>query len=600
MADNRKFPSVLAKRLKTDISATDVTFKLPDIKWYTGSDGIDVSLSAADFGTVGYGVWEPNTARQEFFTWDPSTLSSFASGITIVARGLPWSTDYTTEASARKFAHDSGSRILLMTNAPAFYDQFTNKNNDETIAGDYTFSGRSPSVPTETSLETGRAASIGYVNGVAIAGAPNASTTVKGIVEIATGAELAAGTGTGGTGAAVVPAGDSFKNSSAGAGDANKVPVLNASGVLDQTFLNSARTWGAVQSFTADNAQITTDPDSGNDAVRKSYADDTYLLNIFGDGSDGDVTIGTNTTLVRDMFYNNLTLPGSFTINTAGFRIYVRGTFTRSGTGYVFNEGGAGGAGANGTSGGAGAGGTAGTAAPGVTVPAGLAGVVGGAGGASSNNNGNAGTAGLTAALCSTSTAGVAGGAGGAANPSGLTGGAAGGAGSATQAVPPRTPSIMELLAVANGTAMGLIRPAAGSGSGGGGASGNASAGSNFGGGGGGSGASGGHVSVNAYALNDTGSGTMFRANGAVGGNGGNGYVSGTGNQGAGGGGAGSGGNGGSIEIVCKRKTGTCTMTVSGGSPGSVGTGASFGSGSGSNGAAGNTGNSGFSLCLQI
>lgn len=439
-----------------------------------------------------------------------------------------------------------------------------------------------------------------YVDGVAVAGAPDASTTVKGIVEIATGAELAAGTGTGGTGAVIVPAGSSFKNASAGAGDANKVPVLNASGVLDQTFLDSARTWGAVQSFTADNAQITTDPDSGNDAVRKSYADDTYLLNIFGDGSDGDVTIGTNTTLVRDMFYNNLTLPGSFTINTAGFRIYVRGTFTRSGTGYVFNEGGAGGAGANGTSGGAGAGGTAGTAAPGVTVPAGLAGVVGGAGGASSNNNGNAGTAGLTAALCSTSTAGVAGGAGGAANPSGLTGGAAGGAGSATQAVPPRTPSIMELLAVANGTAMGLIRPAAGSGSGGGGASGNASAGSNFGGGGGGSGASGGHVSVNAYALNDTGSGTMFRANGAVGGNGGNGYVSGTGNQGAGGGGAGSGGNGGSIEIVCKRKTGTCTMTVSGGSPGSVGTGASFGSGSGSNGAAGNTGNSGFSLCLQI
>ncbi len=110
-----------------------------------------------------------------------------------------------------------------------------------------------------------------YVDGVAVAGAPDASVTVKGIVEIATGAELAAGTGTGGTGAVIVPAGDSFKNSSAGAGDANKVPVLNASGVLAQSFLDAARTWGAVQSFTADNAQITSDADSANDAVRQSY-----------------------------------------------------------------------------------------------------------------------------------------------------------------------------------------------------------------------------------------------------------------------------------------------------------------------------------------
>lgn len=110
-----------------------------------------------------------------------------------------------------------------------------------------------------------------YVDGVAVAGAPDASETVKGNVEIATGAELAAGTGTGGTGAVIVAAGSSFKNSSAGAGDANKVPVLDANGVLDQTFLNSARTWGAVQSFTADNCQITTDANSANDATRQSY-----------------------------------------------------------------------------------------------------------------------------------------------------------------------------------------------------------------------------------------------------------------------------------------------------------------------------------------
>lgn len=76
-----------------------------------------------------------------------------------------------------------------------------------------------------------------YADDLAIAGAPNASTTVKGIVEIATGAELAAGTGTGGTGAILVSAGSSFKNSSAGSGDANKVPVLDSNGLLDQSFM---------------------------------------------------------------------------------------------------------------------------------------------------------------------------------------------------------------------------------------------------------------------------------------------------------------------------------------------------------------------------
>jgi len=110
-----------------------------------------------------------------------------------------------------------------------------------------------------------------YTDSVAVAGAPNGDTVTKGIFQGMTGAQLAAGTSVGSTGAFLVPIGSSFKNSSAGAGDANKVPVLNGSGVLDQTFLDATRTWGAVQSFSANNAQITTDADSANDAIRQSY-----------------------------------------------------------------------------------------------------------------------------------------------------------------------------------------------------------------------------------------------------------------------------------------------------------------------------------------
>lgn len=113
---------------------------------------------------------------------------------------------------------------------------------------------------------------VAYADALTFAGAPNASATQKGIVEIATAAEVGAGTGTGGTGAILVISPTSTAKTSSGAGDENKVPVLNASGVLASGFLDAARTWGTVQSFTANNAQITTDADSANDAVRLSYA----------------------------------------------------------------------------------------------------------------------------------------------------------------------------------------------------------------------------------------------------------------------------------------------------------------------------------------
>jgi hypothetical protein len=48
--------------------------------------------------------------------------------------------------------------------------------------------------------------------------------------------------------------------------------------------------------------------------------------NIWGNGEDGDVTISVDTTLTRDMFYNNLTVNSSIILNTAGFKIFVKNT----------------------------------------------------------------------------------------------------------------------------------------------------------------------------------------------------------------------------------------------------------------------------------
>ena len=49
---------------------------------------------------------------------------------------------------------------------------------------------------------------------------------------------------------------------------------------------------------------------------------------IYGFGPDGDVTITANTTLSRDMYYNDLTINANCTLDSNGYKIFVRGTLT--------------------------------------------------------------------------------------------------------------------------------------------------------------------------------------------------------------------------------------------------------------------------------
>ncbi len=106
-------------------------------------------------------------------------------------------------------------------------------------------------------------------------------------------------------------------------------------------------------------------------------------LAIFGDGSDGDVTISSNTTLTRDMFYNSLTVNAGITLNTGGYRIFVKGTLTNNGI--ITNPGGNGG---NATSSAVGAAGAAGASG---SIGGGGAGAIGTATADASNFSGGGG-----------------------------------------------------------------------------------------------------------------------------------------------------------------------------------------------------------------
>lgn len=73
------------------------------------------------------------------------------------------------------------------------------------------------------------------------------------------------------------------------------------------------------------------------------------LFNFYcWDWADWDVTISWNTTLSSDKYYNDLTINNGVVLDPAGYKIYVRGTFTNNGT--VRRNGNAGSAGtANGS-----------------------------------------------------------------------------------------------------------------------------------------------------------------------------------------------------------------------------------------------------------
>ena len=267
-------------------------------------------------------------------------------------------------------------------------------------------------------------------------------------------------------------------------------------------------------------------------------------LTSFGDGSDGSVTISSPTTLTKDMYYINLTVTS--TLTTSGYRVFVSGTL--SGTGTITWGTANAGSNASGVTGGAG----------GVQGGAGqYKNLAGGAGGNQSGANGSSGAA----TTPSIGSLGGSGGIGGSDSP-GFFPFPGNGAGAAVITPPVRRFGVaswatIEMLDIAAGT-IALLRGSSGGGGGGGGVS-NASGNSGAGGGGG---AGGGMIII--IARTWAGTLTLNVAGGA----GGNGSLATGASSPQAGGGGGAGGAGGVIVLVFGTKTWTGSYVLTGGAAG--------------------------------
>jgi hypothetical protein len=156
--------SIPTKTLSASITALSSSFKLNNILGWNG-----LALTSSDFGTQAYCVFRnANRSRIEIMEFDPATVAN--TSITILRRGLSFDGDLTTEVTANKFAWTKGDTFVDMgTDAPQVFQWMKE-----------------------------------YIDAASIAGAVDASDTAKGIVEVATRAEVAAGTATGATGATLV------------------------------------------------------------------------------------------------------------------------------------------------------------------------------------------------------------------------------------------------------------------------------------------------------------------------------------------------------------------------------------------------------------
>ena len=222
-------PKLLANfttSLASSISAAATTLTLS-----TSTDPDGSTLSGLYELTIDEGT---NTEEHFYVTMTGSSGS-------ISRRGLS-KVDAWTEQTANKFVHNRGASVKITDFSLILISRLLG-GTDTFNAVDWLGVNSISGLATPLVGETTKAANVAYVNAVAIAGASDATTTQKGISELATDAELQAGTGTGSVGP-LVATGTSFTQTPT----ANKVPVANSSGKLASGWGGSASTLATLNS----------------------------------------------------------------------------------------------------------------------------------------------------------------------------------------------------------------------------------------------------------------------------------------------------------------------------------------------------------------
>lgn len=255
------------------------------------------------------------------------TICGSVSGTTVssLTRGISQANG-TTTVSALQFSHRRGANIKI-SDYPLIQLLKAILNGEDTIPNVLHYNASTgPCVYNDDICKKS------YIDSVASAGASDANETTKGIVELSTTAEAAAGTSAGATGARLVPPNSMF---SATPGAAIMVPVTSALGKLAQGF------WDLTQSFTwtgnhAFNSGTTTfggiSPKVGigttSPYAALSVAGDLVSTRIFATSTGATATssISGNLQIGNNATTTNLTVSGRCTGCANGYEVITNTT----------------------------------------------------------------------------------------------------------------------------------------------------------------------------------------------------------------------------------------------------------------------------------
>ena len=200
-ATTLKFVQTPTINLYTSLSSSGTTMRITP--YPRDLDGVKLTIS--DFGSNPTVTVDPKVKNVEEivgFTGitDNGDNTATLSGLT---RDLYSKYPYTTTGTGRP--HGS-SAIVVFSNNPQMYARFAAWENDGAVTGAWTFASTNrPSYDTTPTFVNGlELIDKAYADALSFAGAPNASTIQKGIVQIATPVQAASSTASGSTAALLV------------------------------------------------------------------------------------------------------------------------------------------------------------------------------------------------------------------------------------------------------------------------------------------------------------------------------------------------------------------------------------------------------------
>lgn len=242
--------------LQSSISASQNTIVLTSFT--EPGSGIPYTMSYINTDII-YGTIAPSSGSSEFVSASGITQNvNGTATLTGVVRGLSRTPGtggcVASSTLARAFP---GQTQFILSNSPCFYSEYATLRNNQTFSAINTFT-ISPIVNDANSTSTAQLASRQFVLNTAIQGAGTSTETSMGIVQLATAAQVGAGTASSSTGAPlVIP--NKYATTSPGTlctGGTYKCIVAASLGKISQSFLDLTQFFNFTSLF-ATNASST-------------------------------------------------------------------------------------------------------------------------------------------------------------------------------------------------------------------------------------------------------------------------------------------------------------------------------------------------------